>query len=163
MGIPSTVIQVYGVIANGLGRDIWTLSFDEITQFSKYFYIILLVYFAEVPLLKLAFLFFYLRIFPSTTIRRILWGTLVFTCLFGIAFFFVAIFQCRPVNAAFLKWDGEHKAQCINMNAMGWSNAVISIILDMWMLGIPLSQLRKLRLNWKKKLGVGIMMSVGAL
>lgn len=163
MGVPSTVLAVYGTIANGLGQDVWVLPFNEITNFSKYFYVMSIIYFAEVALLKLAFLFFYLRIFPAKPIRRILWGTVVINCIFGVVFVAAAIFQCRPVNAAFLRWDGVYPSTCINLNALGWSNAAISIILDIWMLAIPLSQLKGLRLNWKKKIGVGLMMSVGAL
>ncbi|EYB21256.1 hypothetical protein FG05_30714, partial [Fusarium graminearum] len=37
----------------------------------------------------------------------------------------------------------------------------INIALDVWILSIPLSQLKKMNLDWRKKIGVGIMFSVG--
>lgn len=162
-GIPSTVINAHFLTVNGIGRDIWTLTPEQITNFSLYFYIDEIVYLAEVSLAKLALLFFYMRIFPSKNIQRLLWGTIIFNCLFGLSFVLVAIFQCNPINFFWIMWDGEHKGQCLNINAITWSNAIISIALDLWMLAIPLWQLRSLKLGWKKKAGVAAMFSVGAL
>lgn len=39
VGIPGTVIIFLGTIPNGVGRDIWSLSFDQITRFLMFFYI----------------------------------------------------------------------------------------------------------------------------
>ncbi|KID66123.1 Satratoxin biosynthesis SC1 cluster protein 4 [Metarhizium brunneum] len=161
-GIPSTVINAHFLTVNGIGRDIWTLTPEQITQFSLYFYMDEIIYLAEVSLAKLALLFFYMRIFPSRNVQRLLWGTIAFDIAFGLAFVLVAIFQCKPVNYFWVMWDGEHKGQCLNINAITWSNAIISISMDVWMLAIPLWQLRSLRLGWKKKAGVAAMFSVGA-
>jgi hypothetical protein len=51
----------------------------------------------------------------------------------------------------------------LNVNSLGWTNAAISILLDAWMLGLPMSQLVALQLHWKKKIGVGMMFVVGTL
>ncbi len=51
----------------------------------------------------------------------------------------------------------------MDINALGWANAGISIALDFWMLGLPMTQLTQLNLGWKKKLGVAAMFGVGAL
>jgi hypothetical protein len=75
----------------------------------------------------------------------------------------VAIFQCNPINYFWLKWDGEHKGQCLNINPITWANAIISISLDIWMHAIPLWQLKRLKLGWKKKTGVAAMFFVGTL
>ncbi|KAI5456755.1 hypothetical protein BGZ63DRAFT_517585 [Mariannaea sp. PMI_226] len=161
-GVPSTIITVHGTIANGLGRDVWTLSYASITRFGMFFYVMAVLYFLQVTLLKLALLFFYLRIFPATPIRRLLWGTVIFNCLFGLVFVIVTIFQCQPVDYFWTKWDGEHTGKCMDINAIAWSNSGISIALDIWMLAIPISQLKSLNLDWRKKVGVGLMFSVGA-
>ncbi|KAK8086119.1 CFEM domain-containing protein [Apiospora phragmitis] len=117
-GIPSTVINVHGVLPNGLGKDIWTLRDDQITNFGKFFYILEILYFFQVSL-------------------------------------------CQPIPFYWEKWDGLHEGTCFDINAMGWSNAAISIVLDIWMLAIPLWQLRALKLHWKKKIGVAAMFIVG--
>jgi hypothetical protein len=163
VGVPTTVINAHGVAPNGMGRDAWTLTYENITDFGRFFYILEIIYFAEVSLSKLAILFFYIRIFPSSGVRQVLWGTVVFVALFGVAFIFSAIFQCTPIEYYWWKWDGVHKGRCLDINAIAWSNAAISIVLDGWMLGIPLWQLRTLNLDWRKKVGVGLMFGVGTL
>ncbi|KAL7796681.1 putative PTH11-typeG-protein-coupled receptor [Trichoderma ceciliae] len=161
-GIPSTVINAYGVTNNGLGRDLWTLTPMQITRFGLFFWVLEIIYFVEVSVLKLALILFYMRIFPGRTVRRILWGTFIGSTLFGIAFVFVAIFQCKPVNFYWHKWDGEHHGTCVNVNFVAWSNAAISIAIDIWVLAIPLWQLKSLKLDWRRKIGVGMMFCVGA-
>jgi hypothetical protein len=51
----------------------------------------------------------------------------------------------------------------LNSNAIGWANAAISIALDLWMIAIPMWQIRNLNLHWKKKVGVAVMLLVGTL
>lgn len=162
-GVPSSAINVLGMAANGLGRDVWMVKFDQITSFSRYFYVMEFLYFAQITLLKLSLLFFYLRVFPGRPVRRIIWATVAFNSLFGVVFIIVAIFQCRPISHYWNKWHGETSGTCININALAWSNAAISIALDFWMLAIPLSQLTHLQLAWKKKVGVALMFCVGTL
>jgi hypothetical protein len=163
VGIPSSVLTVHGIISNGLGRDIWTITPKQITDFIHVFYAMEILYFAQVSLLKLSLLFFYLRIFPGTQIRRLLWATITFDICFAVVFVLIAIFQCRPINYYWNNWDGEHQGTCLNVNALGWSNAAISILLDAWMLAIPMSQVFSLHLHWKKKIGVAMMFVVGTL
>ncbi|KPM42653.1 hypothetical protein AK830_g3885 [Neonectria ditissima] len=160
--IPLTALAIYGISSNGLGHDIWTLPFSKIYNFGKYFLVMEVIYFAEITLLKSAMLFLYLRIFPSPRVRRLLWGTIVFNIAFGVAFVVVAAFvQCKPVSYFWQMWDDEHEGQCLNQNAIAWSNAAISIALDLWMLAIPLCQIGALHLSWRRKIGVGAMFVVG--
>ncbi|KAF4506968.1 hypothetical protein G6O67_005649 [Ophiocordyceps sinensis] len=159
--LPSAVFNAQILAPNGLGRDTWTLSFDNITTFSRFFSIVETVYFIDIAIIKLALLFFYLRIFPAVHVRRLILGTVVFVALFGAAFFLVSILQCWPVDYSWLKWDGEHRGRCVDVAAMVWSHAAIGIGLDVWMLTIPVWQLRNLNLNWRRKVGVGLMFCVG--
>jgi hypothetical protein len=78
-------------------------------------------------------------------------------------FVLLAIFQCRPISYYWSGWDGEHQGTCLNVNGLAWSNAAISIVLDGWMLALPISQLFGLQLHWKKKIGVAMMFVVGTL
>lgn len=162
-GIPNTVLNVHGLTSNGLGRDIWTVPFNQITEFGLIFYVMEILYFSEVALLKLSLLFFYLRIFPGTRLRQLLWGTVIFDMLYCIVFVFAGIFQCWPIAYYWKKWDGEHSGRCINDNAVAWVNAAVSIALDLWMIALPMSQVVKLNLHRNKKVGVGLMFGVGTL
>jgi len=112
---------------------------------------------------KLTFLLLYLRIFPGAKIRKVIWWTLIVNCTYTFVFVLMGFFQCRPIRYFWKRWDGEHEGSCINPNAIGWLNASISILLDIWMLGIPITQIIDLNMHWKKRLGVGLMFSVGIL
>jgi hypothetical protein len=159
--VVSAILTVFGMVKHGLGQDLWTLSPEEITKMLRYFYIMATLYFTQVTLLKLTLTFFYIRVFPSPGVQRLLWGTVIFITLWGFTFVMTAIFQCRPINYFWLKWDGLHEGHCLDINAIATSNAGLSIALDFWILGIPLFQLWGLKMNWKKKVGVGLMFCVG--
>lgn len=163
VGIPATVINSIGLVPNGLGQDVWAVPFDNLTAFIRWFYVMEILYFAQVALLKTSILFFYLRIFGHSGLRMFILGTLAFNALYGVAFTLVAAFQCQPVSFYWTNWDGEHTGRCLNVNAIAWANAGISIAVDFWMLALPLSQIKSLNLHWKKKVGVALMFSVGAL
>lgn len=162
-GVPGTVITSLGTIGNGLGKDIWTLPDSEITSFVYWFYHMEYEYFLNLVLLKMSLLFFYLKIFPNKGVRIVLWATIGYNAVWGVAFILLAIFQCQPISFYWTGWDGLHEGTCLDANALGWANAITSIILDIWMLAIPLMQLRSLQLHIKKKIGVAIMFSTGTL
>jgi len=145
----------------GLGKDIWTLTPHQITQFGHYLYVYATIYMVNIPVCKLAFLLFYLRVFPAPRVRRILWATVGFVCVYALAFLFLHAFQCTPVSHYWHRWDGVHEGTCLNASHIVWAHAVISISLDFWNVAIPLYQLKGVSLDWKKKLGVGLMFSVG--
>jgi hypothetical protein len=154
---PNTILVDLKLIPNGLGRDIWTLPFDNITEFGKYFYWGEIGYFAALALLKLSFLFFYKAIFPTRGVQLAISVTIIFNVLWGTSFVIAAIFTCWPISYVWTHWDGEHPGHCINVNAMIWSNAITSIVFDLWMLAIPLSQLVHIQLSRTKKAGVILM------
>lgn len=163
-GVPAVLLVDRGLLPNGLARDVWTIPFEQITNFVRFIYISEILYFFHIALLKVSLLLFFLRIFPKMVVRNLLKGTIVFTIVYGIAFVVVAIFQCRPISYYWTSWDLEHNdGKCINVNALAWSNAIISIVLDVWMLVLPLYEVFKLQLTWRKKISVAMMFFVGTL
>ncbi|PVI07773.1 hypothetical protein DM02DRAFT_637636 [Periconia macrospinosa] len=148
-------------VVKGLGQDIWVLRPDQITDMLRAFYVMACVYFAEAALLKLCLLFFFIRVFESRGIRRLLWGTIAFVTIWGALYCFIAIFQCRPISYFWKNWDGLHRGTCLDINAIPTSHAVISVVIDFWILAVPLWQVPKLHMRWQKKVGIGFMFSVG--
>ena len=162
-GVPSVVMIDKGALPNGLGRDVWTVPFDNINNFVRWLYALEVLYFFQIALLKLTLLFFFLRIFPQRTVKRVLWATIAFVIVWALVFVFVAVFQCRPISHYWLSWDKQHDGNCININAFAWSNAGINILLDAWMLVLPLYEVFQLQLTWRKKISVAMMFCVGTL
>lgn len=157
------VISLEGLTPSGLGKDIWTLRTSRVTSFAIYFYIMEVLYIIGVSLVKLSLAFFYLSIFPGTKMRRLLWGTILFNILYGVVFVLIAIFQCTPVNHFWKQYADESRGHCININLFGWLHAALGVALDLWMIALPLSQVLRLRLHWKKKVGVCVMFCLGTL
>jgi hypothetical protein len=163
VAFPSEIVLTHGLTANGLGQDIWTIQPDKITVFFTYYLAYIMTYCATMPLLKMSLLFFYLRIFPSSRIRKVLWATVVIDALYGLIFVIVAVLQCQPVSFFWTAWDGQHVGTCVDLKAVAWMNAGIGIAIDVWMLAVPLWEIRNLQLHWRKKIAVSLMFAVGTL
>lgn len=163
VSVSSLVISVEGLIAYGLGKDIWTLTTSEIAKFALYFYIMTILYFLAMSLIKLSMSLFYQTVFSDNISPYILWGTVTFNFLNGLAFVLAAVFQCSPVDYYWKQYLDGSKGQCVNINALGWLNAAIGVAVELWMIAMPLSQVIPLRLHWKQKIGVVIMFLLGTL
>ena len=164
IGLPCIAINIFGLTAHGLGRDVWTLRPTEVSRFAFYFYVMEILYLTLVSLIKLSLSLFYLSIFPGRFVRRLLLGTIAFHVLFAVVIVFITIFQCSPTNYYWTKYSEDaYAGRCINANASGWTHASVNVAGDIWMIAIPLNQVRKLRLHWKKKIGAIIMFMTGIL
>jgi hypothetical protein len=161
--IASHIVTEAGTVPNGLGKDLYTLSPQQITNFLYYFWFMAWIYFLMIVMTKLAIQFFFLRIFPSQLAQRMLWTTIGFTVLWGVAFVAGCLGQCTPVSFNWTKWDGLHQGRCIDITAFTWTHAVLSIMIDCWMLALPLWQIKGLQMSLKKKVGVALMFFVGTL
>jgi hypothetical protein len=161
LSIGATGGIIGGTIKHGLGKDMWTLEPHDITQLLLYFYAVAALYFATIATLKLSIIFFYMKVFPTRATQRLLRGTAVFTALWGLAYTIIAIFQCRPIGHFWKRWTGLHPGTCLDMNAFAFSNAGISIMLDLWSLGIPMWEIQRLQMHWKQKISVALMFGVG--
>ncbi|KAI5465293.1 hypothetical protein BGZ63DRAFT_410954 [Mariannaea sp. PMI_226] len=160
-GIAVNIVNAGYVVPNGLGKDIWTLEPKKIYDFGFYIYIATIFYLLQLTTLRLAMLFFYLRIFPSTRTRRVIWATICFVSLIGITFLGISIIPCWPITYLWNQWDGKHKGHCVDVNLMGWLNAACTIAMSVLILIIPLWQLKRLNLKRSKKLGVAAMFILG--
>ncbi|KAF4990483.1 hypothetical protein FGRMN_8440 [Fusarium graminum] len=149
------------VSGNGLGRDTWTITPSQLTTYLQYLYVGQTIYATEVFVTKVCVALFYLRIFPSVGVQRLLWGTIAFSVLCTIVFDILAIAQCRPISFFWQGWDNLHEGKCLGVNPLGWAIAAVSIIMDFWMLAIPLLQLFKLQMKWQRKVAVALMFLVG--
>ncbi|TDZ51733.1 Satratoxin biosynthesis SC1 cluster protein 4 [Colletotrichum trifolii] len=151
----------YLLVNVGVGRDIWTLQPDSLTDFFKLLFITQILYMVVMTLIKSSILFFYLRIFTVGRIQIVIWCTQAFNILLGTAYVLASLFQCQPIQAYWTAWDGEHTGRCSDFRAVVLSHIAVNIGLDVWMLVLPLTQLVGLRLEMRKKIGVMAMFSCG--
>ncbi|KAI2835595.1 hypothetical protein CBS115988_2031 [Aspergillus niger] len=178
--IPLSALSV--VLADtGLGKDMWTLPFENVTRilyvsfpcypsvrgkadilehYKIYFWDELL-YLSILPMTKISICCFYLRIFPARNFRSLTYIVIGLNIAYLLAFVLVSIFQCRPIQGAWLHWDGEGNYKCNHINAQGWASAIINMLLDLIVMILPLKQLYELQLSIKKKAFVMCMFSLG--
>lgn len=114
-------------------------------------------------LTKMAFLFFYLRIFPGEGMRRCIFAAMCLTMGYWVAFQFGNLFYCRPVSHVWEGWHGEHAGKCININHFMVSASAINILIDVIIIVLPTPQLLRLQMSWRKKIGLMAMFTVGGL
>jgi hypothetical protein len=108
-------------------------------------------------------LLLYLRLFPSTTLRIATITILTLTAIWGLVYTLINIFICNPRSYAWEQWDGEHEGRCMDQQAILMSHAIINIVLDVVVIGLPLPTLLRLKLGRDKKVGVFVMFVVGIL
>lgn len=166
LGLPSIGLTIFGLTAHGMGKDVWGLERASLIAFGRYFYAIQIIYILLMLLVKLALTFFYLNIFFGRGIRMLLWATVIFHVAAAISFTVVIITQCLPVSFQWEKYnfinDDSVQGRCFNINVAGWANSALNVASDIWLLAIPLFQIHKLNLHWKKKLGAALMFLTGA-
>ncbi|KAG5949036.1 hypothetical protein E4U53_006049 [Claviceps sorghi] len=163
--IMSTV--VLGLNRHGLGIDLWGVSDEDIQIFGNYFFAIAILYMILMTQIKLSLCFFYLNIFPGVIIRRCLWVTVAFHVLITVAFALALLFGCTPLDYSWTRFDLTNKpfasGSCGTFNAGGWVNSAVSVASDLWLIAIPLTQVSRLNLHIKKKIGIILMFLTGAL
>ncbi|KAH8783056.1 hypothetical protein F5883DRAFT_351013, partial [Diaporthe sp. PMI_573] len=145
----------------GMGRDIWTLTPDEITQFIKVFYVFGVIYAFTLGLIRMSICFLYLRLFQDEKVRRLIWATQIFNALVIVLSFIIYLLHCRPLSYYWTRWDGEHQGTCFNFSDMAYAHAGINISLDIWMLALPFWQIMKTEMLPRKKLQALVMFGCG--
>ncbi|KAF6815225.1 CFEM domain-containing protein [Colletotrichum sojae] len=144
-----------------LGKDMWNVTPDDVTEFLYLFYWDELLYLGALPVTKISILLFYLKIFPRREIRIATWALIGLNVAYFIVFELISIFQCTPIDGAWRAWDKEYPAKCNNINIQGWAAAGVNIALDLATLILPLTELYKLSMSMKKKVQIILMFSVG--
>lgn len=90
---------------------------------------------------------------------------MAFTAAYGFTFLMVTIFQCWPIDYAWLRLDEANvtEGRCNNENLQGWLSAMFNIILDLAILILPLRELYALQMGIKQKAMVMGMFGLGIL
>ncbi|KAK4035178.1 hypothetical protein C8A01DRAFT_48565 [Parachaetomium inaequale] len=141
--IPMDVGEFF-MMAHGMGKDIWTLTPEAITN-----------------VVKITVLCFFMHVFPAQGFQLVCWGTIIHCVLFMVSTTIAAILTCVPVQSAWSAWTGTAEGVCCDNNTFWWAHSAINIATDLWILALPIPQLLKLQLGRKKKIYLVMMFSVG--
>ncbi|KAJ9297282.1 hypothetical protein DTO271G3_4575 [Paecilomyces variotii] len=145
----------------GFGKDIWVLPFNNITKIIQYTWLTEIFYMTAMGFTKITILCLYLKVFPSKPFRTTCFVTIGVCVIFALVFSLGTVFHCWPVSYGWTEWTGETKGYCINFNAFAWAHAIVNIILDLFVILLPIPQLLRLALGTRRKVHVILMFSVG--
>ena len=137
-------------ISIGLGRHIIQLDPEKTALAPKYLFVATYFYFLGLSLPRYSAILFYMRIFwLDSTLYRNVWiglGLVTAWILFAIP---SAIFQCTPVQKAWLPLTPGH---CLNNYQWFFGSAISSVIIDFYIMLLPLPVLWRLHTGRSRKI-----------
>ncbi|KAF6841850.1 integral membrane protein [Colletotrichum musicola] len=143
----------------GFGEHYWDVEPGKGKTIIQLFYAMQMFYTFMQVAAKTSICCFYYRVFTNTPFLLAVKGALVFILLHGAMFLFLVIFQCLPVQSI---WDRSIEGKCLNITAIGYGGAAISIFEDIVLFIMPVPELLKLQLSRKKKWALVFMFGIGS-
>ncbi|KAI6090040.1 hypothetical protein F4821DRAFT_275245 [Hypoxylon rubiginosum] len=138
----------------GLGQHADTILAENpllLLQGAKYLYIATFIFDCSITFPKLSAIFFYARVFRSNNklFKINLWiaGCLVTGWLVAAAV--STIFQCTPIKKA---WNPILPGTCINTSAWYLATSAISVVIDFYILLLPVPMIWALKMSLKRRL-----------
>ncbi|KAL4995489.1 hypothetical protein BDV10DRAFT_174606 [Aspergillus recurvatus] len=147
--------------SRGIGRHMWDVPMGWLTRTLKYFTIAQYVYILLTATVKLAFLFFYYRIFPRhLTVRYCVTFGIAFVAVSHLTLFFLTIFSCVPVSHA---WDVSSPGRCWMPGVLPYTSGALSSATDLYVLLLPIRTLWALNITTWKRVRLAAVFSLGIL
>ena len=95
------------------------------------------------------------------------WGTMVFSIVYGIIFFFLILFTCTPVKGFFhyvdIAWRLQNKLTCRNEGALVVACAAISSVQDLIICMLPVLLIWNLKISKRQKFGLCGIFGIGLI
>lgn len=124
-----------------------------------------LLYTVTTVLLRLSIAVFLLKICVKRVHKYMIYGTMIMVIVFSIFYFFLAIFQCQPTSYFWGQYAGE-EGHCIDKAIFPdatFAHSAVSATAD-FVLGIlPVSIIWDLKMNFRTKVSVGVVLSLGVM
>jgi len=76
------------------------------------------------------------------------------------AFVICVVVQCIPIHAL---WDLRVEKKCLNITALTRAGELASILEDVFIMVIPISELKDLHTSLRRRLALGFMFAIGSL
>ncbi|KAF7595229.1 hypothetical protein BBP40_006975 [Aspergillus hancockii] len=94
----------------------------------------------------------------------IIYTTIALSIVVGLLFFFVTLFECRPIHYI---WDyGMMSSQCVSKDFLidiAYIHSVIAAVCDLTLGILPLFMIWKLQMNRRAKISLGAILGLGCL
>ncbi|KAJ0165323.1 hypothetical protein CTA2_11628 [Colletotrichum tanaceti] len=118
-----------------------------------------MIYILVITGAKAALCAFYARVFSHQPFRLVANIFLTLLAVQTPLFVFLIMFQCIPIQAV---WDRSIHGHCLNITAISYAGAAITIIEDLILIAMPIPELMKLQLGSRKKLALAFLFGFGS-
>ena len=156
----ATAVFVLLAIDNGYGKHIDDLSDEQARTALKWFFAAQSPYKVTVCLNKISQLVLYRRIFTDSSFQELVKAAIISVAAWTVTAFLLTLLQCVPINAS---WDNNVHGRCINKSAFWIAYAILNILTDVAVLGIPIPQIRRLQLPLGQRCQVYFLFLLGGL
>lgn len=154
----------------GLGLHLWTLNESLLMGYYKSVWATNITYSSSTTFIKLAILFQYLRLFDfrSRGARHVTWTMIAVVSLWGVIFFSLALFSCRPIEK---NWNWKMPGKCVGWGTKdpgtffpSWAtHSASNMFIDILILVLPIPFLRALRIQGRERLALIGLFVVGTI
>jgi hypothetical protein len=147
----------------GTGRHHVDLPIDHINKARNCWWYCYLFYCITMITSKISIGWFLLRIAIKRIHSWIIYSAMFISVVAGIAFFFVCMFQCKPVSYF---WNKEQSGQCINNDiviGLGFVYSTFSVISDFTFALIPAFLVWNLQLKKATKISLIPLLTMGCM
>ncbi|CAJ2506924.1 Uu.00g081100.m01.CDS01 [Anthostomella pinea] len=153
----STMDFVMLSLGSGVHQD--ALPAGEVLTFIKCLYAYMLMWATSVFSVKVGILLFYWRVFHTKGFRIGAMAVGALSAGIFLSNFFSFLLQCTPVSKF---WDHEVEGTCIDQNTFYLASAIINVLGDVAVLGLPLPVVWKLHTSKSKKWSLSFLFLLGA-
>ncbi|KND93230.1 hypothetical protein TOPH_02471 [Tolypocladium ophioglossoides CBS 100239] len=166
MIVATAFFLVYIVVSNlsvhyGTGQHMANLDPENIKNALMYWWFCYLFFCLTMVSSKLSFALFLLRITTTRIHAWIIHSASLGVVVAGIVFFFVTLFQCRPISYF---WDRGQPGECLEMDvimAIAYLYSAFSVITDFTFAILPGFVIWNLKLNARAKFALIVLIAMG--
>ena len=152
-------VLIFTATSLGLGYHVVIVGKDKGIEVAKMLAIAEMLFPIAGSTIRLSVLMFYVQVF-GTSIRWFWRGVQLVGLqwiLLMLAGFFCTVLQCVPLKLA---WTSNHAERCLDIEKMVMSLTIYAIFLNFATLFLPLPLIMKLKLNWRKKIGISALFAL---
>ena len=149
----------------GVGRHLADIPVEDVPTALYCWWLGEVFYTITTTFTRLSIALFLFRIAVSPLHRGIIYGTVGGIIAFSTSYFFLVVFQCRPVSFFWGQYAGE-KGACINPGVVpkaAIAYSVISFTTDLILVLLPIFLIYHLQMNFRTKVSVAGLLSLGLL
>ncbi|TPX18570.1 uncharacterized protein E0L32_002427 [Thyridium curvatum] len=146
----------------GTGRHFWDLEEQDIEMALKFWWHCYYWYCVTIILSKVSIAAFLLRIAVSRVGRAIIYIVAIATVVSGVVFFFVNIFQCRPVS---FYWNQHQPGTCLDNDVIigiTYAYSSFSVVCDFTLTLLPIGFIFTLHMDTRSKIALIPIMAMGS-